>query len=83
MVSASPGKLRGVRSQLALRTVLDNLGVGVFLDGFSLGRYPGSHVPRRWATCASSVERVWEPPGRGLQLAGAEPSAVMSPYRCT
>jgi len=37
LVSASPGQLGGLRSQLALRTVLDKLGVLVLPDAFALG----------------------------------------------
>jgi NAD(P)H-dependent FMN reductase len=37
LVSASPGQLGGLRSQLALRTVLDKLGVVVIPDAFALG----------------------------------------------
>ncbi|MCY0853906.1 NADPH-dependent FMN reductase [Cupriavidus sp. D39] len=37
LVSASPGPLGGLRSQLALRTVLDKLGVLVIPDAFALG----------------------------------------------
>lgn len=37
LVSASPGPMGGLRSQLALRTVLDKLGVLVIPDAFALG----------------------------------------------
>jgi len=37
MVSASPGQLGGLRSQFALRTVLDKLGVVVVPEAFTLG----------------------------------------------
>lgn len=37
MVSASPGQLGGIRSQLSMRTVLDKLGVMVIPDAFALG----------------------------------------------
>nr|AKQ44175.1 FMN reductase [Cupriavidus sp. ST-14] len=37
LLSASPGPLGGLRSQLALRTVLDKLGVVVIPDAFALG----------------------------------------------
>ncbi|WP_454739369.1 NADPH-dependent FMN reductase [Cupriavidus necator] len=36
LLSASPGQLGGLRSQLALRTVLDKLGVLVIPDAFAL-----------------------------------------------
>jgi len=37
LVSASPGQLGGLRSQMALRAVLDKLGVLVIPDAFALG----------------------------------------------
>lgn len=37
LLSASPGPLGGLRSQLALRTVLDKLGMLVLPDAFALG----------------------------------------------
>jgi len=37
LISASPGQLGGLRSQMALRAVLDKLGVLVIPDAFALG----------------------------------------------
>ncbi len=37
MVSASPGQLGGLRSQMGLRTVLDKLGLLVLSESFALG----------------------------------------------